>query len=186
MKLNSSKSTLNSPVKSGNKFPKAERVCPLIGYQNPKVGPGTYLKDMYPNANRNFERSIMGGTQLSDISTFGRTDRKLHPQTEKARRRKFTTKFVENMRKGRKKVSSITANFEDSSDSEDGYINVPGPGSYCVPSENGATAKSDISPFQYFGSTSPRFAPSDVNKVPGPGTYKERVDIPKHATSGTS
>ena len=120
----------------------------------------------------------------SDISTFGRTDRRLLPQTEKQKRRNFTTRFVENMRKGRKKVSSINQNFEDS-DSDESIPNVPGPGSYYQESDQGIMNKTDNSPFQYFGSTSPRFQESDANKFPGPGTYRNVVDIPKPGPNET-
>lgn len=129
----------------------------------------------------------MSGTQLTagNISTFGKTDRRLLPQTEKVRKRNFTTRFTENMRKIHKRVSSINQNFEDS-DSDEYAEYSPGPGSYLKASGLDFTAKSDNSPFQYFGSTSPRFLESDMHKFPGPGTYKEKVEIPKKVPNETS
>ena len=105
-------------------------------------------------------------------------------QSENLKKRNYSNKFVDNLRKGRKKVSSISANFEES-DSEGEYINAPGPGSYYNES-NTSTFKprtEQPSPFQYFGSMSPRFSQSDAKKVPGPGAYKDQVAIPKKGPS---
>lgn len=110
----------------------------------------------------------------------------MHPQSEVIKRRRFTTRFVENIRQGKKAKASITANFEDSSDSDDNFMPTPGPGSYYNPNEKAATVKSEEMPFQYFGSTSPRFPQTDPYKVPGPGTYKELVQIPRNQGQLTS
>ena len=142
---------------------------------------------MIINPQTNFERSVLNGSQLTGgkINTFGKTDRRLLPQTEKVRKRNFTTRFTENMRKIHKRVSSINQNFEDS-DSDDYGENSPGPGSYLQKTGLNFTTKSDNSPFQYFGSTSPRFLDADLNKFPGPGTYKENVEVPKKVPNETS
>ena len=164
-----------------------EVIYALLGYSNPKIGPGSYLNNMMINPRTNFERSFLNGSQIisGSINTFGKTDRRLLPHSETTRKRNTSTRFAENMRKGHKKISSITQNFEES-DSDDSYIYSPGPGSYIqVPFLNNTT-KSDNSPFQYFGSTSPRFLESDLHKFPGPGTYKETVEIPKKGSIETS
>lgn len=91
------------------------------------------------------------------------------------------------LRQGRKKTSSISANFEDS-DSDEPVYNAPGPGSYYnYPTETTFKANNSANyPFQYFGTTSPRFSNADKDKVPGPGTYKETVVIPKNSPKPTS
>lgn len=139
------------------------------------------------NPQSNFEKSVINGSQLTtgDVSTFGRTDRKLIPQTEKIRRRNFTTRFAENLRKGKKKVSSICQNFEES-DSDESIPYAPGPGSYNNETEQSFANKTDNSPFQYFGSTSPRFLESDFNKFPGPGTYNKPAEIQRAGPIETS
>lgn len=139
------------------------------------------------NPQSNFEKSMINGSQYTygDASTFGRTDRRLLPQTEKIKRRNFTTRFAENMRRGKKKVSSITQNFEDS-DSDESIPHVPGPGSYHYEADQSFVNKTEGSPFQYFGSTSPRFDTADANKFPGPGTYNSPSQIPRAGPSETS
>lgn len=74
-------------------------------------------------------------------------------------------------------MASIKADFDDN-DSDESFRQSPGPGSYHNPSTND-TSKSENTQFQYFGSSSPRFMKSDVHKFPGPGTYKEKVNLPK-------
>lgn len=188
MKTNTSRGTLPSPNKDGNMFGKSDRANIIVGYQNPKIGPGSYSGGMYnqKRTSQHLDRTRVNISQLtSGDNTFGRSDRRLFPQTEKAKRRRFATRFVEHMRQGKKVKPSINPNFEDSSDSENDIPNTPGPGSYYRPSDQSETTR-DSTQFQFFGSTSPRFSKTDKNKYPGPGQYKEKVEIPKHAPAVTS
>lgn len=133
---------------------------------------------VYSNRSKILDRSVINqSSALTEHGTFGRSDRKMYPQTEKAKRRNFTSRFVENMRQGQKRVSSINQNFDDSSDSEYEYVG-PGPGSYIHPSD--ARDSQNPTEFQYFGSLSPRFEKSDKNKFPGPGHYVEKIELPKN------
>jgi hypothetical protein len=92
---------------------------------------------------------------------------------------KYSTRLAQNVFSQRKRVASIKADFEDT-DSEGSVPVAPGPGSYYI-SSNAGMIKSEPSPFQYFGSTSPRFEKIDASRFPGPGSYKEKVEIPKNS-----
>ena len=183
MKINTSRGTINTN-KDGNMFGKSERKL-AIEYSNTstKIGPGSYANSVYSIAPYNLDTTAMNRSNVfTEHSTFGKSDRKLHPQTEKARRRHFSSKFVENMRQGRKRVSSINQNFDDSSDSDIDNT-APGPGSYYNPLDVNDT---NLTELQYFGSTSPRFATSDKNKFPGPGQYDGKIEIPKKGIKESS
>lgn len=77
IKVNSSKSTLPSPRKDGNKFSKAVRTYQLVGYPNPKIGPGSYTGEIVPYQPNSFDRSVINGSQLTvtNQSTFGKSQR---------------------------------------------------------------------------------------------------------------
>lgn len=125
---------------------------------------------------------------LTETGTFGRSNRQLYPQTEKAKRRNFSRRFVDNMRQGKRRVASINPNFEDSSDSEMDYT-APGPGSYAKPIDatSATSNNNNLVELQYFGSTSPRFEDSDKYKFPGPGQYAEnKIEIPKNGIKESS
>lgn len=191
MKVNSSRSSFSSPKKEGSKFPLAERNLALGVNQFPKVGPGSYFK------NSKFILSPLGSLQgvnlyktAKNMSAYttnrssGGMSFHNRNNTESVRRRNMT-QYTNKLRKGRKKVNSISANFEDSDSSiEDGGD--PGPGSYYNP-ETISTFKSkqESTPFQYFGASSPRFVQAVENQNPGPGSYK-KVEIPRKENDSTA
>jgi hypothetical protein len=183
--IETSKSSLiPSPRREGSMFPKAERNIVLLKDPNPELGPGSYFKD------GKFVKALSKTSKNSnaltaDGSTIGRTSA-FRNNTENAKKRTYTNTFMNNLKKGKKKVNSISGNFADS-DSEEDSTYAPGPGSYYNQSNvSDFKPKSETSPFQYFGSTSLRFSKSDTNKVPGPGSYKEKVQIPKQGPTETS
>lgn len=185
--IDSSKSSLlPSPRRDGCMFPKAERKIVLLNDPNPKLGPGSYFRDVDAKSVRALAKASKNLSVVTgDGSSIGMSMQQRN-NTENIKKRKFTNTFLDNVRNGRKKVSSISANFIDS-DSEEEATYAPGPGSYYNQSNvSDFKPKTEATPFQYFGSTSPRFSTSDPYKVPGPGTYKERVEVPKKGATETS
>mmetsp|Transcript_11482 Transcript_11482/g.11437 ORF Transcript_11482/g.11437 Transcript_11482/m.11437 type:complete len:251 (-) Transcript_11482:579-1331(-) len=176
LKMNSSRSSFTSQKKDGYKFAMAERNLEFPVSQYPKVGPGSYFKEDHLNRMK-FAKTSKNSSQFSTQRPSVAKSLHSRHNTENIKKRQ-NTQYFHKFRGNKKKVNSICANFEDSD--SDYESDKPGPGSYYNPEiETNFKTKQDSTPFQYFGTTSPRFQTSDNNKNPGPGTYKQKVEIPR-------